>query len=70
MEKMNIRKIVLMFADAFIVFVSGALTSFVLSFFWLNPMYDSSRKSLIIYLLLNVISFGDTLTQKTIFPLQ
>ncbi len=55
MEKMNIRKIVLMFADAFIVFVSGALTSFVLSFFWLNPMYDSSRKSLIIYLLLNVL---------------
>lgn len=55
MEKMNIRKIVLMFADAFIVFMGGALTSFVLSFFWLNPMYDSSRKSLIIYLLINVL---------------
>ena len=55
MEKMNVRKIVLMFADAFIVFVSGALTSFLLSFFWMNPMYDSSRKSLIIYILINVL---------------
>ncbi len=55
MEKINIRKIVLMIADAFVVFVSGALTSFVLSFFWLNPMYDSSRKSTIIYILINVL---------------
>ena len=55
MEKMNIRKLVLVFADAFIVFISGALSSFLLSFFWLNPMYDSSRKSLVIYLLVNVL---------------
>lgn len=55
MEKMNVRKIVLMFADAFIVFLSGALSSFLLSFFWLNPMYDSSRKSQIIYILINVL---------------
>ncbi len=55
MEKMNVRKIVLMFADAFVVFLSGALTSFLLSFFWLNPMYDSSRKSLVIYILINVL---------------
>ena len=40
MEKMNVRKIVLMFADAFIVLLSGVLTSFILSFFyfWTNPM--------------------------------
>ena len=55
MEKMNVRKIVLMFADAFIVFLSGALTSFVLSFSWMNPMYDSSRKSTVIYILMNVL---------------
>ncbi len=55
MEKMNIRKVVLMFADAFIVFMSGALTSFMLSFFWMNPMVDSSRKSLIIYLMINML---------------
>ncbi len=55
MEKMNLRKVVLMFADAFIVFMSGALTSFMLSFFWMNPMVDSSRKSLIIYLMINML---------------
>ncbi|MBQ2603932.1 MAG: nucleoside-diphosphate sugar epimerase/dehydratase [Acutalibacteraceae bacterium] len=55
MEKMNIRKVVLMFADAFIVFMSGALTSFTLSFFWMNPMVDSSRKSLIMHLMLNML---------------
>ena len=55
MEKMNIRKVVLMFADAFIVFMSGGLASFMLSFFWLNPMIDSSRKSLIIYILINML---------------
>lgn len=55
MEKMNFRKVVLMFADAFIVFLSGALSSFLLSFFWLAPMYDSSRKSLVIYILINVL---------------
>ena len=55
MEKMNLRKVVLMFADAFIVFMSGALTSFMLSFFWMNPMIDSSRKSLIIYLMINML---------------
>ena len=55
MEKLNIRKVVLMFADAFIVFMSGALTSFTLSFFWMNPMVDSSRKSLVMHLMLNML---------------
>ncbi len=55
MEKMNFRKVVLVFADAFIVFLSGALSSFLLSFFWLHAMYDSSRKSLIIYILIDVL---------------
>lgn len=55
MEKMNFRKVVLMFADAFIVFLSGALSSFLLSFFWMNPMYDSSRKNLVIYILVDVL---------------
>lgn len=55
MEKMNFRKVVLVFADAFIVFLSGALSSFLLSFFWMHPMYDSSRKSLVIYILIDVL---------------
>ena len=57
MEKMNVRKIVLMFADAFIVLLSGILTSFLLSFFyfWTNPMLGYSRQSLIIYMLINVL---------------
>ncbi len=57
MEKMNVRKIVLMFADAFIVLLSGVLTSFILSFFyfWTNPMLGYSRQSLIIYMLINVL---------------
>ncbi|MBQ1389278.1 MAG: polysaccharide biosynthesis protein [Clostridia bacterium] len=57
MEKMNVRKIVLMFADAFIVLLSGVLTSFLLSFFyfWTNPMLGYSRQSLIIYMLINVL---------------
>ncbi len=57
MEKMNVRKIVLMFADAFIVLLSGILTSFLLSFFlfWTNPMFGYSRQSLIIYMLINVL---------------
>ena len=57
MEKMNVRKIVLMFADAFIVLLSGVLTSFILSFFyfWTNPMFGYSRQSLIIYMLINVL---------------
>ena len=57
MEKMNVRKIVLMFADAFIVLLSGVLTSFLLSFFyfWTNPMLGYSRQSLIIYMFINVL---------------
>ena len=57
MEKMNVRKVVLMFADAFIVLLSGVLTSFLLSFFffWTNPMLGYSRQSLIIYMLINVL---------------
>ena len=57
MEKMNVRKIVLVFADAFIVLLSGVLTSFILSFFyfWTNPMLGYSRQSLIIYM---CIKFG------------
>ncbi len=57
MEKMNMRKIVLMFADAFIVLLSGVLTSFMLSFFyfWTNPMLGYSRQSLIIYMFINVL---------------
>lgn len=55
MEKMNFRKLVLVFADAFIVFLSGALSSFLLSFFWMHAMYDSSRKSLVVYILIDVL---------------
>lgn len=55
MEKMNFRKVVLVFADAFIVFLSGALSSFLLSFFWMHAMYDSSRKSLVIYILIDAL---------------
>ncbi len=55
MEKMNFRKVVLVFADAFIVFLSGVLSSFLLSFTWTSPMEDSSRKGIVIYLLINVL---------------
>ena len=57
MEKMNVRKIVLVFADAFIVLLSGVLTSFILSFFyfWTNPMLGYSRQSLIIYMCINML---------------
>lgn len=53
----NLRKIVLMFADAFIVLLSGVITSFLLSFFlfWTNPMMGYSRQSLIIYMFINVL---------------
>lgn len=75
MKKFNMRKVILFFADVFIIAVSGLITNFILSFFW--PESINTNQGLVYNIILNTLfcilllaAFGSYTRQWRYFNIQ